>query len=142
MFLSELQLKLYQGFIASERVKEVSIFTKCAFHLKFRFIKKQTKCSFTFNMFLYYSIIKCLMTTRSPLAELNLLKKISDHPRLQSTLSRLLSNAEEHESRLVKFFCAIFHECFEFDFANSFLVQGHKLITDVNMNCTYHCKIS
>ncbi|XP_057312734.1 DNA excision repair protein ERCC-6-like [Hydractinia symbiolongicarpus] len=65
VYLSDLQLKLYQGFVRSERVKQA------------------------------------LMTTsRNPLAELNLLKKISDHPRLQSTLSKFLTSSEEHETRL------------------------------------------
>ncbi|XP_047126426.1 DNA excision repair protein ERCC-6-like isoform X1 [Hydra vulgaris] len=65
VYLSELQQKLYHGFIQSERVKQT------------------------------------LMSTRSPLAELQLLKKISDHPRLQSTLSKLLTGSEEHETRLI-----------------------------------------
>ncbi|XP_066919121.1 DNA excision repair protein ERCC-6-like [Clytia hemisphaerica] len=63
VYLSKLQLKLYQGFVNSERVKE------------------------------------CLVTTRSPLAELNLLKKISDHPRLQSTLSKLMTSSAEQQTR-------------------------------------------
>ena len=45
-----------------------------------------------------------LMSTRSPLAELNVLKKICDHPRLLSTLACEQLGLDE-EARFVAQFC-------------------------------------
>ena len=55
---------------------------------------------------LYQGLVKServkatLLTKRSPLTELNCLKKLCDHPRLQTTLTKLLTSAESQEARL------------------------------------------
>lgn len=50
------------------------------------------------------TILQMLMSTRSPLAELNVLKKICDHPRLLSTLACEQLGLDE-EARFVAQFC-------------------------------------
>lgn len=49
-------------------------------------------------------LFQLLMSTRSPLAELNVLKKICDHPRLLSTLACEQLGLDE-EARFVVRFC-------------------------------------
>ena len=49
-------------------------------------------------------LFQLLMSTRSPLAELNVLKKICDHPRLLSTLACEQLGLDE-EARFVAQFC-------------------------------------
>ena len=58
------------------------------------------------------SLSQLLMSTRSPLAELNVLKKICDHPRLLSTLACEQLGLDEEDR-----FVTAFQPCSELTFA-------------------------
>ena len=63
---------------------------------------KEFECSYSYSYVL--TLLQMLMSTRSPLAELNVLKKICDHPRLLSTLACEQLGLDE-EARFGAQFC-------------------------------------
>ena len=65
---------------------------------------RQKKTRLVKRNLIVLTILQMLMSTRSPLAELNVLKKICDHPRLLSTLACEQLGLDE-EARFVAQFC-------------------------------------